>query len=285
MKICLLILAFTLSLNGFTQTLCGTADENSSVTLTAPAGQVFVSVTFASYGTPNGSCGSFTIGTCHAANSKTIVETALLNKNSATIAATNTVFGDPCNGTFKRLYIEAVYSFPLPLSLISFSSISNGHSNILKWQTSNEVNTKTFEVERSSDGLHFSAIGTVTAANNSGTNLYSYADNSLSQQIYFYRLKMIDLDGGFAYSNLLKTETASTGKLNVFPTPATDYVSFSGPNATGYAELLTLQGVIVKRIFITGNTQIIDLANCAAGMYILKYATGQNTLYQKIVKQ
>src|SRR5690349_2720510 len=95
--------------------ICGIAGEGGTVSLIAPPGMVFVSVTFASYGTPNGICGSFTLGTCHATNSRSIVETALLGKNSGSIAATNGVFGDPCNGTVKSLYVEAIYSAVTPL--------------------------------------------------------------------------------------------------------------------------------------------------------------------------
>lgn len=285
MKLCLSVLALTLSFSGISQTLCGTANEGSSVTLTAPAGSVFTSVTFASYGTPNGSCGSFTTGACHAANSQTIVESALIGNNSATISATNGVFGDPCNGTVKRLYIEAVYSSTLPVYLTSFSCISNEHSNILQWQTSNEVNTQAFDMERSTDGIHFSAIGSVTAASSNGTNLYSYTDHSMLHQEYFYRLKMIDQDGSFTYSKIIKTGTGSTGKLTVFPNPVTNYASISGMNATGYVEITTMQGASLRRISITGNTQIVDLTNYPAGMYILKYVTNNNTLYQKMIKQ
>lgn len=218
MKPCLYILAFTFSLSATAQSLCGTADENGSVTLTAPAGQVFTSVTFASYGTPNGSCGSFTIGGCHASNSQSIVETALLNKNSATINATNGVFGDPCGGTVKRLYIEAVYSFPLPLKLVSFSGSVNGGATILQWQTSNEVNTKDFEVERSPDGINFLTVGKLAAANSDGNNFYSYTDNAAGQNAGFYRLKMIDENGSFSYSSIIKVATNSAARLMVFPT-------------------------------------------------------------------
>ncbi len=78
------------------QVLSGTANENGIVTLTAPPGNVFTSVEFASYGTPNGACNSFTIGGCHAANSIAIVSAALVGMSSANISATNAVFGDPC---------------------------------------------------------------------------------------------------------------------------------------------------------------------------------------------
>jgi hypothetical protein len=285
MRFCFFVLAFGLSFNGISQSLCGTAGEGGSVTLTAPAGKVFTSVTFASYGTPNGSCGSFTIGGCHAANSQTIVASALIGNNSATIPATNGVFGDPCAGTVKRLYIEAVYSSVLPLRLISFSSTSNGQFTILQWLATDEVNTQAFDVQRSTDGLHFSSIGSVASTNNTGTNLYSYTDNSIPDEICFYRLKMIDQDGSFTYSKVVKVKAGATGGLTIFPNPVTNSVNISGLNTRGYLEITTLQGATLKRIAITDNTQTINMANYAAGMYILKYTTGKNTVYQKLIKQ
>ena len=286
MKTCLYILAFTFSLSATAQSVCGTAPEGGSVTLTAPAGKVFTTVTFASYGTPNGSCGSFTIGGCHASSSQSVVETALLNKNSATIDATNGFFGeDPCGGTVKRLYIEAVYSFPLPLKLVSFSGSVNGSAIILQWQTSNEVNTKAFEVERSSDGINFLPVGKLAAANTDGNNFYSYTDNAAGQNAGFYRLKMIDENGSFSYSSIIKVKSSSAARLTVFPNPVTNYISISGTNAKGFVDITTMQGTVLKRISITGNSQTFDLASYPSGIYILKYTTGSTTLYQKIVKQ
>ena len=83
--------------------VCGTADENASVTLTAPAGRVFTAVNFASYGTPDGTCNNFSIGSCHASNSLSIVQGMVIGQNSVSIPASNGLFGDPCPGTFKRL--------------------------------------------------------------------------------------------------------------------------------------------------------------------------------------
>ncbi len=111
---------------GTTGTICGTANENGSITLTAPAGTVFTSIDFASYGTPTGSCGSFAIGGCHASNSVTKVGTYLLGNNSGTIPATNAVFGDPCVGTGKRLYVQASYGV-----IPSFTAVNTGASPVV----------------------------------------------------------------------------------------------------------------------------------------------------------
>ncbi len=91
-------------------TICATANENGTAVLTAPAGTVITRIIFASYGTPNGACGSYTIGGCHAANSMSVVSNLALGQNSVSIPANNITFGDPCGGTVKRLYIQAMYS-------------------------------------------------------------------------------------------------------------------------------------------------------------------------------
>jgi hypothetical protein len=88
--------------------ICATAAENGTITLTCPAGQKIASLDFASYGTPNGSCGAFAVdSTCNATTSSPDVGADCLGLNACSVAATNGVFGDPCVGTVKRLYVQA----------------------------------------------------------------------------------------------------------------------------------------------------------------------------------
>lgn len=86
-------------------TVSGSVFEGELLTLTAPAGMVFTSVVFASYGTPSGT----TITECHATTSTTEVSAAFIGKNSGSIYATNDVFGDPCGGTYKWLTVVLAY--------------------------------------------------------------------------------------------------------------------------------------------------------------------------------
>ena len=137
------ILFFVISVYSNAQTICGTANEGGTVTLTAPAGNVILSIDFASYGTPNGSCGSFTIGACHASTSVSVCTATFVGQTSASINATNAVFGDPCVGTGKRLYIQATYGSTLPLTLLSFTAKKVGKDKVtMNWSTANEVNTQ-----------------------------------------------------------------------------------------------------------------------------------------------
>jgi hypothetical protein len=98
-------LAVTYSCRAVSSGTCGQAKEGSSLSLSCPSGKVIGSISFASYGTPNGSCPSFSTSSCHASSSKSRVESSCLNKQSCSVSANNAVFGDPCGGTVKKLAV------------------------------------------------------------------------------------------------------------------------------------------------------------------------------------
>lgn len=91
-------------------TVCGYTFEGGSFTLNAPSPSVFTSVNFASYGSPSGTCGNYLISSCHATNSLVVAEDSIVGRTSATINANNGVFGDPCFGTGKQMYVQASYA-------------------------------------------------------------------------------------------------------------------------------------------------------------------------------
>jgi hypothetical protein len=93
-----------------TTTVCASVPQNQTASITCPAGQVVTAITFASFGTPTGTCGSFKTGSCNATNSVSIVSAACLGKASCSVAATTTVFGNPCSGTSKTLDIQVTCS-------------------------------------------------------------------------------------------------------------------------------------------------------------------------------
>lgn len=85
---------------------CSTTSEGGAVGDTAPSGMVFNRVDFSSYGTPNGGCGSFSYGGCNSGGSNGYNPTPT---TSYYVAANNGTWGDPCGGTFKRMYVQMSY--------------------------------------------------------------------------------------------------------------------------------------------------------------------------------
>jgi uncharacterized delta-60 repeat protein len=171
----------------------------------------------------------------------------------------------------------------VPLKLLSFSGIHSNNGNLLQWQTANEVGTKNFIIEKSSTGSNFTNIATV-AAQRSGAANYSYLDNSTQSEVVFYRLKMVDVDGSFTYSNIIKLSVDNTVKVEVFPNPVTDFitVSVSRSSINKNAVLINMQGIQLQRIKISRQAFTLNLANYPNGIYLLKIEGAE---VKKIVKQ
>jgi hypothetical protein len=92
---------------------CVKIAEQASGTLSCPQGKIS-GITFASYGNAKGSCGSYSVGTCNASSTLNQVKTACVGKASCTLAANNSVYGDPCSGVQKTLVVQAVCSSTAP---------------------------------------------------------------------------------------------------------------------------------------------------------------------------
>ena len=127
---------------GILGTVCNVVGEENYLVLTAPAGSIFKNIVFASFGNSTGTCGNFVLGSCNAANSLSVVSSALLGQNSATIYSSNSTFGDPCNGTQKRLAVEAAYgpSSSSGTSSITYSCADLGAHDVVLYVTDNNGN-------------------------------------------------------------------------------------------------------------------------------------------------
>jgi hypothetical protein len=160
--------------NGNSNSVCVEANENTDATFAAPAGTYFDSVSFVSFGTPTGSACNYAINAaCHEANSQSIVEDALLGKiNTTIISVSNTLFGDPCGGTSKKLYVKAHYAEPL----------CAGGAVTIAGAASTETNAYTYLWE-SSTTSSTTGFGTATGTNN-GQN---YTTGVLTQDTWFRR--------------------------------------------------------------------------------------------------
>jgi Secretion system C-terminal sorting domain len=98
----------------------------------------------------------------------------------------------------------------IPVELTSFVGSTVNGNVVLNWNTATETNNSGFEIQRSSDRIKFSNIafvpgfGTTTEPRN-----YSYNDNSVSNGTYHYRLKQVDFNGAFAYSDIIQVDVAA----------------------------------------------------------------------------
>ena len=126
-----------------TGTICGDVNEGDTLNLSAPPGSVFTSVPFASYGNATGSCGNFVLGSCNSSNSIGVVSAAALGQNSFNLEASNANFGDPCNGTAKKLKVQLNYTTPVTYSWTnsntSIGLAASGTGNIPSFVATNST--------------------------------------------------------------------------------------------------------------------------------------------------
>ena len=111
---------------------------------------------------------------------------------------------------------------PLPISLLFFNGELINHMVELRWSTILEINNGKFIIERSTDLSHWEPIGELAGAGNyNSIRNYNFTDESPLGGISYYRLKQIDYDGLFSYSNLVVIDKKQH-HLSIYPNPFED---------------------------------------------------------------
>ncbi|MBL7733437.1 MAG: hypothetical protein JNM88_19875, partial [Chitinophagaceae bacterium] len=134
--------------------------------------------------------------------------------------------------SFSSFYFHGGASPLLPINLLSFAGQREGLVNRLRWTTASENNSRGFDVQRSSDGINYESIGFVNSlapgGNSSDQLIYSFADNNVGGRKWYYRLRLVDLDGRNSLSNvvLIKGEKPVTMSIEgIYPNPANTKVN------------------------------------------------------------
>ncbi len=180
------------------------------------------------------------------------------------------------------------FQFPLPttlpLNLVSFTGKPAEHANNLAWTTSNESNTSRFQIERMVNDADFIKIDSVPAAGNSTTKLkYAFSDKNLVDGVstYYYRLKMIDQNGDFTYSDVVPvSSTLNTFEAFVYPNPNNGSVTLSLSNPDKEKVLVEVFDVSGKKaISLNINSkdtfyrESYDWTSLAKGTYIVRISS------------
>lgn len=158
----------------------------------------------------------------------------------------------------------------LPVELTYFKAELVSNTVVLKWQTATEENNAGFEVERSTDGSQFETLGFVEG-NGTTTEVknYTYIDYEIQKGIVYYRLKQIDLDGAFEYSNIVYVNFKGETGSRIFGSNLVEsQLSITG---SGTALVINSGGKVVETLQLTeSNIVTIDISDYAKGIYYVK---------------
>ncbi len=176
----------------------------------------------------------------------------------------------------------------LPLKLVSFNAAYANKQVKIGWATANETLLSSFAIERSIDGKNFTSIGTMKANNIVGRNNYSFVDANVDAGIVYYRLKSINTNGTYAYSNDVSVRIAKIG-LSIYPNPVTSAVTVSydkvGANAVLKVYAIDGKQLIVKPLVQNATQSAVNLSGLAKGSYLLTITNGNETQRATIIKQ
>jgi hypothetical protein len=172
--------------------------------------------------------------------------------------------GDATAANALQPRLEVCYSLKstLPLSLINFNAGFTGKAVSLFWNTMNEQNAASTEIQFGTNGVNFTPVATVKAKNTAGNNAYTFNHELLSPVTgrLFYRLRLINADGSFTYSKVLViyTGTSSNTSMASFPNPTKNYSSLS-------VKAKLNQVITLKITNIMGQVTTLQTANVISG--------------------
>ena len=188
---------------------------------------------------------------------------------------------------------------PLPIILNTFSATQHSErSSRLNWSTSSEINSEYFGIERSTDGETWETLDRIAAAGNSFEELaYEFIDDRLpftrsKDQIFYYRLRLTDLDGTFKYSDIqgVNFSRVQNGIISIYPNPTNDRINFdlSGVDLdAGNIDLsvFDMTGRLLINKNITGNgIELIETQNLPTNIFNVVIRQGENIYQSRVIK-
>jgi len=189
---------------------------------------------------------------------------------------------------------------PLPVKLIDFTASKQAVNVLLNWSVANENNVLRYEIEvaKGAGALStnsFVKIGEVNVSGNSALEQYSFTDGETSKLgARYYRLKMVDANGSFRYSDIRAVVFGDAMVWQVYPNPSTGRFNLQyqlNDGETLVAKLYDAKGVLVKEYRSTANGFLQKLSvdvsanNYASGLYLLRVEAGAEKQSFKLYKQ
>jgi hypothetical protein len=206
-----------------------------------------------------------------------------IGANGAT-GTVNQVLDNPYANYTSTSIISYIPCFPLPVNFLSFDVSKTDKNQVsINWVTENEQNVSHYEIEQSTDAVNFRKIGIISSVNTTSKHAYKFVDENPQTGVNYYRLKQLDLDGKFNYTEIESARIGQLEELNVFPNPATSTLSISINNFKNIGDLKIRNGLgqLVKSMPINNYQVEINIQDLPNGIYYVSY----NGNKSKFIKQ
>lgn len=231
--------------------------------------------------------GMFDRNYCHLRHYSTLTNTwEDLSPNAPAQVSGSMYFrSKPDVSDFSPFIVSGEPSF-LPIELLYLSGKVENHAALIEWATATELQNKGFEIEKSMDAVSFETIGFVAGNGTTTTNqYYSFEDRSFDQAAY-YRLRQIDEDGRFEYTEIIfLSEKTGSFEINAYPNPAADFVYIqpvSPINSPVSFRIVSADGKEFQKGSFSTPLHRVDTRSLPQGIYFLVCQSAQFTSYSRI---
>lgn len=195
----------------------------------------------------------------------------------------------PQNVKMSEIDLTPIITTPLDFTSFSAKADALGKSVALNWSTTNELNTKNFEIQRKADNGDFKTIGELACSNTPGNHNYAFADAYPISGNSYYRVLEFDLDGASKSSAIQAVNIKSAVALSIYPNPVGQNLSVDFPSVGNHAKIriLGMDGklMFVKSLDVNSSNVTLDVSGLSKGAYMLLLDDGESTHSQKFIKQ
>jgi hypothetical protein len=186
----------------------------------------------------------------------------------------------------------------LPVTLVSFNGTHNNGINSLTWEAEDETNFAGYIIERSLDGQKFESVAMKTPKGGTSRNQYMHLDDvsNRTEKVFWYRLRMNDIDGKYSYSKIIllrKESLVRDNQMLISPNPVTQagVATVQVDLMRSGSAIFTITDVSGKVVLSqqnslregTNSVSLLNLELLSPGMYVLKMQSGDQTIMTKFV--
>jgi hypothetical protein len=216
--------------------------------------------------------------------------TILVTPTVTTLGSGVTIFTANFTGFSRFFLVDA--GVTLPVDLVDFTAkLDDNKNTVLNWKTASEQNNFGFDIELSNDKSNFALLGSVPSKGSSSTEqTYEYLHLKPQAGTIWYRLKQIDIDGKYKYSNVVAVNISKDlVKPFVYPVPSKNIITVNFGNLVNRAsiEILTSDMKIVKRETVSTLSlkKDINIQQLSSGVYFIKLHLDNKTQLLRFVKE
>jgi len=173
--------------------------------------------------------------------------------------------------------------------ITNFKAESKNGNVGITWKTDKEANLRQYEIESSDDGRYYRNLGFIPARNRISGDLYEFENTIDYSDSVFYRLKIVDANGKWLYTEPVLYKVNKTTAFLIYPSVVSSHmINIFLDDGFDFVEVINSNGAVLLKQNLSGKTGKISIPMSpaiASGLYVVQLKNEDRTITQKIVVQ